>query len=216
MIVAPSILSANFNNLNEEIKSINIDKNVWVHCDVMDGHFVPNITFGACVLKNIKKDNDVFLDVHLMIDDPYKYAIDFSKAGADLITFHYEAVKEEDIIKVINHIKSLGCKAGISIKPKTNPNVLDKYLELLDLVLVMSVEPGFGGQKFMDNALDKISYLSKLKKENNYKYLIEVDGGINRDTAKQVASNGCEVAVAGSYIFNSTNREELIKELLLL
>ena len=213
MIVAPSILSANFNNLNEEIKSINIDKNVWIHCDVMDGHFVPNITFGACVLKNIKKDNDVFLDVHLMIDDPYKYAIDFAKAGADLITFHYEAVKEEDIIKVIDNIKSLGCKVGMSIKPKTNPQVLDKYLELLDLVLVMSVEPGFGGQSFMDSALDKIRYYRNEIDKHSYAILIEVDGGINEETGRLCKEAGVDILVAGSYIFGSKDYQETIRKL---
>ena len=212
MIVAPSILSANFNNLNEEIKSIN-HGNVWLHCDVMDGHFVPNITFGACVIKNIKKDFDLFMDVHLMITDPYKYAIDFCNAGADLITYHYEAVKEEDIDKTISYIKSLGVKVGISVKPNTDIKVLDKYLKDIDLVLVMSVEPGFGGQKFIDSALGKIRYLKETKDKNGYKYFIEVDGGINHETARLVKMSGCEVVVAGNYIFNSDNRKEVINDL---
>lgn len=209
MKVAPSILSANFNNLIEEIKSCKGAE--FIHVDVMDGHFVPNITIGACVIKNLKKETDKLLDVHLMITDPYKYAIDFVKAGADIITFHYES--DSDVLETIKLIKSYGVKVGLSIKPKTDVSVLLPYLKDLDLVLVMSVEPGFGGQSFIPSALDKIKTLSKLKKEEGYSYLIEVDGGINQETAKMVALCGNEVVVAGTYIFKSDNREEVIKYL---
>lgn len=209
MKVAPSILSANFNNLVEEIKLCKGAE--FVHIDVMDGHFVPNITIGACVIKNLKKEIDKVLDVHLMITDPYKYSPDFIKAGADIVTFHYES--DSDVKKTIDLIKSHNVKVGLSIKPGTSVDVLKPYLKDLDLVLVMSVEPGFGGQKFMDSALDKIKTLAKLKQEEGYHYLIEVDGGINTETGKLVRDAGCEVVVAGSYVFKSENYAEKINYL---
>lgn len=208
-IVAPSILSADFNNLLEEVKSVSSAE--FLHIDVMDGNFVPNISLGALVYKNLKGKVDMVFDVHLMINDPVKYAKDFISAGADYLTFHYEAVS--DVLGTIKYIKSLGSKVGISIKPMTDVRVLDPYLEYIDLILIMSVEPGFGGQKFMDNSLDKIRYLYEKRQTNEYLYLIEVDGGINSDTAKQVVLAGCDVLVAGTYIFKSQNRKKLIKEL---
>lgn len=208
-IVAPSILSADFNNLLEEVKSVSSAE--FLHIDVMDGNFVPNISLGALVYKNLKGKVDMVFDVHLMINDPVKYAKDFISAGADYLTFHYEAVS--DVLGTINYIKSLGAKVGISIKPMTDVGVLDPYLEYIDLILIMSVEPGFGGQKFMDNSLDKIRYLYKKRQTNEYLYLIEVDGGINSDTAKQVVLAGCDVLVAGTYIFKSQDRKKIIKEL---
>ncbi len=208
-IVAPSILSADFNNLLEEVKSVSSAE--FLHIDVMDGNFVPNISLGALVYKNLKGKVDMVFDVHLMINDPVKYAKDFISAGADYLTFHYEAVS--DVLGTINYIKSLGAKVGISIKPMTDVGVLDPYLEYIDLILIMSVEPGFGGQKFMDNSLDKIRYLYEKRQTNDYLYLIEVDGGINSDTAKQVVLAGCDVLVAGTYIFKSQDRKKIIKEL---
>lgn len=208
-IIAPSILSADFNNLLEEVKSVSNAK--FLHIDVMDGNFVPNISMGALVYKNLKGKVDMVFDVHLMIADPVKYANDFVQAGADYLTFHYEAVN--DVLGTINYIRSLGVKVGISIKPNTDVRVLDKYLEHLDLILVMSVEPGFGGQKFMDNSLPKIKYLKDKKEQFKYNYLIEIDGGINFETARLAVSNGCEVLVAGSFIFKSNDRKNLIKEL---
>lgn len=180
MIVAPSILSADFNNLLEEVNKINNAD--FIHIDVMDGHFVPNISFGTCVYKNLRKYTKQVFDVHLMIDNPLFYAQSFAESGADIITFHLEC--KNDTIEVIDKLKSLNVKVGISIKPKTNVEVLLPYLDKVDLVLVMSVEPGFGGQKFLPNALDKIKYLSDYKKKMNLSYIIEVDGGINFETAK--------------------------------
>lgn len=212
MIVAPSILSCDFSNLEKEVREVVSYGAKFIHIDVMDGHFVPNITLGPVIYKNLKGKIDAVFDVHLMISDPKFYAKSFIDAGADYLTFHYEAVT--DIMDVICHIKSLGCKVGISIKPNTNVEVLDKYLPYLDLVLVMSVEPGFGGQKFLSSAVKKIKYLSIMKKENNYNYLIEVDGGINEETAKICADAGVEVLVAGTYIFLSNNRKKTIEGLL--
>ena len=208
--VAPSILSANFNNLIEEIKSV--DNAKYLHIDVMDGKFVPNITIGPLVMKHFKDEiHNMVMDVHLMIADPIKYAPDFKEAGADIITFHYEAVKFAE--PAIDAIRDLGVKVGISIKPLTDINVLDDLLDKVDLVLIMSVEPGFGGQTFIPSALDKIKYLADRRKEKGYNYLIEVDGGINKQTAKQCIEAGVDILVAGSYIFKSNNRKALIEEI---
>ncbi|HHU56376.1 MAG TPA: ribulose-phosphate 3-epimerase [Acholeplasmataceae bacterium] len=206
-IVAPSILSADFSHLYNEVKSVSSAE--FLHIDVMDGHFVPNISIGAMVYKNLRKDFDMVFDVHLMITDPMKYAKDFADAGADYITFHYEAVS--DVMEMINHLKNLNVKVGISIKPGTDVKVLDPYLKHLDLILIMSVEPGFGGQKFIPSSLDKVKYFKQQKEKNNF--LIEIDGGINLETGKLAVDAGCDILVAGSYIFNSTNRKQVIKEL---
>ncbi len=208
-IIAPSILSANFNNLLDEVKSVSNAQ--FLHIDVMDGHFVPNISMGALIYQNLKGKVDMVFDVHIMISDPLKYASDFIKAGADYLTFHYEAVK--DPTEVIKHIKSLGCKVGMSIKPNTDVLVLDEYLKDLDLVLIMSVEPGFGGQKFMPNSLNKVKYLFEKRKSENLNFLIEIDGGINKETSLLAVNHGVDILVAGSYIFNSNNRNILIEEL---
>lgn len=211
MIVAPSLLSCDFTHLADEAKQIVDYGAEFLHIDVMDGHFVPNITLGPVVYKNLKGKVDAFLDVHLMISDPLYYAKSFIDAGADYLTFHYEAV--EDVRVVIDHIKNLGAKVGISIKPNTKVEVIEEYLKDLDLILVMSVEPGFGGQKFMTSALGKIEYLRKQKDNNNYKYLIEVDGGINLETAKLCKAAGVEVLVAGTYVFAANDRRKTIEGL---
>lgn len=214
MIVAPSILSADFSKLLEEVKEVRELGAKFLHIDVMDGHFVPNISLGPVVYKDLKGKVDIIFDVHLMITDPLKYAKDFVGAGADYITFHYEAV--ENAIFVIEEIKKLGVKVGISLKPDTAVEVLNNILPYVDLVLIMSVEPGFGGQKFMTNSLDKIAYLAAQKQKNDYHYLIQVDGGINKETALLAKRAGCEVVVAGTYIFHSANRQAAIISLLAL
>lgn len=198
MLVAPSILSANFNELQKNIDMIEKYKADFVHLDIMDGLFVPNFTFGPVVLENIK--TSLIKDVHLMVKDPILYAKYFMKIKPDYITYHYESTCNQ--LEVINTLKSMGVKVGVSIKPGTSVEVLDDILSEVDLVLVMSVEPGFGGQSFMDSALSKIKYLKNKKKECNYNYLIQVDGGINDKTARLCSENGCEVVVAGTYIFN--------------
>lgn len=212
-IAAPSILSADFSKLLEEVKDVSTAK--FLHIDVMDGHFVPNITIGPLIVKSIKGKVDMVFDCHLMISEPKKYTESFAKSGADIITFHYEALNsKEEILDLIDYIHSFKIHAGISIKPNTSVDVLDEeILSKVDLVLVMSVEPGFGGQKFMENSLPKIKKLRELKDKFKYNYIIEVDGGINKDTAVLVKAAGVEAIVAGTYVFKSQNRKETIKEL---
>lgn len=207
--VSISILNANFLHLEDEIlkaKNLGIK---YLHFDVMDGHFVPNISFGAPILECISHKYSLINDVHLMISDPKKYIDDFIKVGADIITFHYEAIAEEtNIHELIKEIKDKNIKVGLSIKPHTDVKVLLPFLNELDLVLVMSVEPGFGGQKFMPLSLDKIEFLSKYKSKNSLKYLIEVDGGINNITFKECKKAGADITVIGSYLFKSKNIKE--------
>ena len=215
MIISPSLLSANFAHLQQDIQSIEESEAKWLHYDVMDGHFVPNISFGYSILNDVRKVTSLFLDVHLMISDPLKYLDEFVKAGSDLITFHYEAYEDKDkIIETIEKIKTAGKKAGLSIKPNTAVSDILPYLKDLDLVLVMSVEPGFGGQSFMPLSLEKITELRKIIDENHYECLIEVDGGINQDTAKRVKEAGCDVAVAGSYVFKQPDRKAAVASIL--
>lgn len=209
MILSPSFLSCDFTKLKEEIISVKNAK--WLHFDVMDGKFVKNITYNHEMVKTIKGFSKQFFDVHLMIETPEKYFNDYVFAGADLVTFHYEAV--EDIFGLIKSIKEKNILVGISIKPDTDVRVLDEYLPDLDLILIMSVEPGKGGQKFISESVDKIKYLAEKRSIFNYKYLIEVDGGINLETAKTVKDAGCDVIVVGSFLFNQTNRSDLIGEL---
>jgi len=207
-IISPSILSADFANLERDIKKVESAGADWLHIDVMDGHFVPNITIGVPVVKSIKKVASVPLDVHLMIENPEKYIEAFKDAGADIITFHYEAV--EDVISVIDLIKSFGAKAGLSIKPKTPVGEIFKYLPYLDLVLIMTVEPGFGGQEFMHDCAQKIT---EIKQEAPEDLIIQVDGGINNITGHICTSLGANSLVAGNYIYGSENIEQAIKSL---
>ena len=197
MKVSPSILSANFAALKEDIERTN--KASYLHIDVMDGVFVPNISFGASIQKQIRPlFKDMIFDTHLMIIEPHKYIKDFVDAGSDYITFHIEA--KSNINETIDLIHSYGKKAGLSIKPNTDPKDLIPYLNKIELVLVMSVEPGFGGQKFMPNSIEKIKWLKEYKKKNNLNYLINVDGGINKDTYKFVEDAGTDLAVMGSIL----------------
>ncbi len=210
IFISPSILSADFANLERDIKKVEDCGANWVHVDVMDGHFVPNITIGVPVVKSLKKITKFPLDVHLMIENPDKYVEPFAKSGADILTFHYEAVKENDIVNLITKIKSFGIKAGISIKPKTRPDVLLPYLDIVDMVLVMTVEPGFGGQSFMSDCAEKIKVIRQNAPEN---LIIQVDGGINAQTGKICKDFGANSLVAGSYIYGANNIKQAIESL---
>lgn len=212
IIVAPSILSADFANLERDINKVEEAGCDWIHVDVMDGHFVQNITIGAPVVKSIRKVTKLPLDVHLMIEDPDKFLDDFINAGSDIITIHYEAAqkKTEAILK---KIKENNIKAGISIKPMTSPDVLKQYIELIDLVLVMSVEPGFGGQGFIPDSTEKINEINTMFKSANKDVIIEVDGGINTKTGRLAIEAGATALVAGSYIYNATDISLAIKSL---
>lgn len=207
--ISPSILSADFANLERDIKLVENNGADWLHIDVMDGHFVPNITIGIPVVKSINDITDLTLDVHLMIDNPEKYIKQFADVGADIITVHYEATQNKTD-EILNKIKSFGIMAGLSIKPKTKPDEIKQYIPIADLILVMTVEPGFGGQKFIQECGDKLPFIKNL--QNNSQYL-QVDGGINKDTGKYCTDRGANSLVAGNYIFHSGNIKESIKSL---
>lgn len=209
IIVSPSILSADFANLERDIKKVENAGADWLHIDIMDGHFVPNITIGVPVVKSIKEIATLPLDVHLMIENPEKYIEPFAKAGADILTFHYEAAKD-NVKGIIDKIHSYGINAGLSIKPKTSPEEIIDYLPSLDMVLIMTVEPGFGGQKFMPDCAEKIPVIKQHATEN---LIIQVDGGINADTAKVCTQYGANSLVAGNYIYKSDDFEKAILSL---
>jgi len=210
-LISPSLLSADFGNLQKDIEMINQSEADWFHLDIMDGVFVPNISFGFPVIKFIKKHAKKPLDVHLMIVDPDRYIEDFLKAGADLLTVHYEACHH--LHRTVQNIKSKGMKAGVSLNPHTPVHLLKDVIADLDLVLIMSVNPGFGGQKFIPNTIDKIKELKELMIQKNSNALIEVDGGVDNSNAKILIDAGCDVLVAGSYIFGAENQMETIKGL---
>ena len=202
-ILAPSILSADLSNLAQQIRLTEMGGADWIHCDVMDGHFVPNLTFGPIVVDAVKRSTHLPVDVHLMIKDPDKLLENFVKAGANYITVHYEAAAH--LNRTINRIKELGCKAGVSINPATPVQSLEDIAEYADLILLMSVNPGFGGQSFIPNVLKKIHELVELRKKLHAKFLIEIDGGIDNKTIQPALKAGVDVFVAGSSIFKADN-----------
>ena len=199
--ISPSILSGDFSQLGNEIKKLEKAGADMIHVDVMDGHFVPNLTIGPPVIKALRKYSDLPFDVHLMISPVHKYIKNFADSGADIITFHPEA--SEDVEKTINHIKSFNKKVGLSLNPNTQINVIEKYLNQINLVLIMSVHPGFGGQKFMPEVLEKIKSLHSIKINKKHNFDIEVDGGINFENSKLVKNAGANILVSGTTIFKS-------------
>jgi len=206
ILIAPSILAADFSQLKRDIKRAEGAGADMIHVDVMDGHFVPNITIGALVVKDMRNTTRLPLDVHLMIEEPSKYIDEFRKAGSDIITIHAESEKKIGVL--LSRIKSSGVKAGLSLKPKSGINLIRKYLKKVDIVLIMTVEPGFGGQAFMREMLPKIRRLRAI-----YDGDIQVDGGINENTARQVIKAGANILVAGTYVFKSRNMKQAIRDL---
>ena len=208
--ISPSILSSDYGNLSSELKRMEACGADMLHIDVMDGHFVPNITLGAPIVKCIRKSSTLPFDVHLMISDPYKYIPDFVNAGSDIITFHAEA--DSDIEKTIDLILASGKKAGLSVKPKTPVEAVYPYLDMLSMVLVMTVEPGFGGQSFMEDMMPKVSAVRTEIDRRGLDVDIQVDGGINKDTISIAAKAGANVFVSGNAIFSSDNAEKTIAD----
>ena len=202
-LLAPSILSADLSNLAQQIRLVEMSGADWIHCDIMDGHFVPNITFGPVLVKAVKKSTKLPVDVHLMIKNPDNYLEDFRNAGADIISVHFEEVVH--LNRTITRIKELGAKAGVVINPSTPVSSLKDIAEYIDLLLIMTVNPGFGGQSFISNSERRIADAVELRKSLKANFLIEVDGGINTKTIKSVSKAGCDVFVAGSSIFHSDN-----------
>jgi ribulose-phosphate 3-epimerase len=209
--ILPSILSADFARLGEEIARVERGGVNMLHVDVMDGHFVPNLTLGPPVVESIRKITKLTLDVHLMITDPDKYAPLFIEAGADQVSVHYEAATHLD--RTVRNIQSMGAKAGVVINPATPVSVLEDILDVADYVLVMSVNPGFGGQKFIPNALKKVQRLDRVRRERGLEFRIEIDGGVNRENVESIVRAGCDWLVAGSTVFHSEDSTATVRDL---
>ncbi|MFZ9029006.1 MAG: ribulose-phosphate 3-epimerase [Crocinitomicaceae bacterium] len=211
LYISPSVLSCDFANVQRDVEMINASDADWFHIDIMDGVFVPNISFGFPVMKAIKKHAKKPLDVHLMIEHPDQYIEEFADAGADILTVHVEACTH--LHRTINAIKAAGMKAGVAINPHTPVSILEEVLDSLDLVLIMSVNPGFGGQKFIQSAVAKVAKLKEMKDAINPDLIIEVDGGVNLETGKQLVNAGANALVAGSFVFKSDSPADTIKAL---
>lgn len=211
-IISPSVLSADFLNLGRDIEMLNHSDAEWIHLDIMDGRFVPNISFGLPIVSAINKVTDKVLDVHLMIEEPEKYITAFRDAGADVLTLHYEATRH--LHRAMQQVRDAGMKAGVVLNPHTPVELLRDILPYLDMVLLMSVNPGFGGQKFIPQIISKTERLRKMIDDGGYDVLIEVDGGVNEKTAPQLFAAGADVLVAGSYVFGASDPKEAIQSLL--
>jgi ribulose-phosphate 3-epimerase len=211
VMISPSILSADFSKLGEDVERVSKGGADWIHIDVMDGHFVPNITLGAPIVKALRNKTDKIFDVHLMIDEPSRFVDDFVDAGAEIITIHYEADKHID--RTIQLIKSKGVKAGIALNPGTPVSLIKDLIGSIDMVLIMSVNPGFGGQKFITYSLDKIREVNELKNKYNKDLLIQIDGGVGEDNIKEIVEAGVTVVVAGSAVFKNNEIEKNIEVL---
>ena len=212
-ILSPSILSCDYMNMQRDFEACKEYGCKWLHVDIMDGHFVPNLSFGYSLVQSMRPVTDLVLDVHLMIDTPIKYAENFCKAGADYLTIHVEADTPENIKKTLELIRSLGVKPGIVVKPKTPAEAIAEYLPMVDLVLVMTVEPGFGGQKFMADMMPKLKQLRTMLDEVNPSCHLEVDGGVDLVTGEVCKENGADVLVAGSAYFKATDKPAFVKQI---